>query len=372
MNSRREKVVELVVHELSARELADAVERRMIAKRQARVMPDAMAWHRVQCGIRINVAVEDYPDFPLFIDEKERRRLLHVAHAVAKLRKPQTPLPPKLSKEAKGDLLELARNSRAVYARPDDVDEIFAKLHAEFPWLQRLTEVVWRSARRRTSDGYPFGFDPLVALGPPGLGKSSWARRLAELAGIPAVEVDAGATGGVFDLQGCDYRWAGGSPGRVVSGILSSYVANPLCVVDELDAGSERVSMSSGSTLSGMHAALLGMLEKTTARAWVCPYFGLNFNLSNVSWIFTSNSLRGVPPALRSRLTVVKLEELNQAELLAFCRSEGTSLGLQGDVVEACERVVAGLLRDGKRADLRTVSKVLNSARERMSRPLLN
>lgn len=364
--------MELIVHEMSARELADAVERRMIAKRQARILPDAMDWHRVQSVVRLGVSVQDYPDFPVFLEEKQRRRLLHVAHVVAKLRKPQTPLPPKLSKEAKGDLLELARNSRAIYASRDDVDEIFATIHAEFPWLQCLTEAAWRSAMRRTSDGRLFGFDPIVALGPPGLGKSSWARRLAELASLPAVEVDASATGGVFELQGSDHRWSNGSPGRVVSGILSSHIANPLAIVDELDAGSERIATASGSNMSGLHSVLLGMLEKTTARAWVCPYFGLKFDLSGVSWIFTSNSLNGVPPALRSRLTVVKLEEMSRAQLLALCRSEGGALGLDLDVVEACERVISGLMRDGRRVDLRTVSKVLNSARERMSRPLLN
>lgn len=372
MDYRREKVVELIVHELSAREIADAVERRIIAKRQARVLPDAMAWHRVQSAVRLGVSVQDYPVFLEFLDEKQRRRLLHVAHVVAKLRKPQTPLPPKLSKEAKGDLLELARNSRAVCASLDDVDEIFAQLHTEFPWLQRLTEAVWRLTKRRTSDGRSLGFDPIVALGPPGLGKSSWARRLAELAGLPEIEVDASATGGVFELQGSDHRWSNGSPGRVVSGILSSHIANPLAIVDELDAGSERIATASGSSMSGLHSVLLGMLERTTARAWVCPYFGLKFDLSGVSWIFTSNSLHGVPPALRSRLTVVRLEELTRAQVLAFCRSEGASLGLEGDVVEACERVIGGLLRDGRRVDLRTVSRVLNSARERMSRPLLN
>lgn len=372
MDNRREKVIELIVHELSARELADAVERRMIAKRQARILPDAMAWHQIQSAVRLGVSVQDYPDFPEFLEEKQRRRLLHVAHVVAKLRKPQTPLPPKLSKESRADLLELAQNSRAVYASRDDVDEIFAQLHAEFPWLQRLTEAVWRSAMRRMSDGRSFGFEPIVALGPPGLGKSSWARRLAELGGLPAIEVDASATGGVFELQGSDHRWSNGSPGRVVSGILSSHIANPIAIVDELDAGSERIATASGSSMSGLHSVLLGMLERTTSRGWVCPYFGLKFDLSGVSWGFTSNSLNGVPPALRSRLTVVRLEELSRPQVLSFCRSEGRTLGLDEDVVEACERVVANLLRDGRRVDLRTVSKVLNSARERMSRPLLN
>ncbi|WP_199259554.1 P-loop NTPase family protein [Paracoccus binzhouensis] len=71
-------------------------------------------------------------------------------------------------------------------------DEIAARLHGEFPWCDPASESVWWSLRRSVHDGLPgVRLEPLLLDGPPGIGKSAWARYLGKLLGTPITEIDA-------------------------------------------------------------------------------------------------------------------------------------------------------------------------------------
>lgn len=373
MERRRCDVVEVRVYARTAQDLSRRAERRLLAARRAAVADEVAEWvDGERHSFKIHVHEDDCPFYPLRIEDDERQRLQKFASKLVAKRLPATPIPAKIVKEDKDMLIELARSSFEVVASVCEVDEVFSQLHEESPWLGRLTEVAWRQARLWAEEGLPVHAGRLVVLGPPGGGKSTWARRLAELFGLPAVEVDVGATGGAFETQGSDHRWGNGAPGRLVQTLIATRIANPIVIMDELDKGSRSVSTTGGGSLAGLFSALLGMLEPSTCGRWTCPFYSLNFNLRSVSWIMTTNSLEGIPAALLSRIRVVELDPLSETDLWKFSFMMGRKMGLDDDVIERCAWMLRWRMRDGRPTDLRTASRALELARERIKRPQLN
>lgn len=264
-------------------------------------------------------------------------------------------------------LLEAA--SRGVEARgrvtEHKSDEIAAALHAEIPWMAGANTRLMRSQRARARAGLPFRLAPIILVGPPGTGKSTWARRVADLYGVPRVDIDVGGSGGaVMSLAGLEKGWGSARPGSLVQAMLTKRVSNPLVVIDELHLASQSVSTTAerSSSLPGLFAVLLGMLEPVTARAWVCPYYGVPIDLTGVSWVMTANSLDGIPAPLLNRCTVIRVDALSADELVGAARSicAGRDPEISGMVTAAVE----GAAREGRRMTLRDVARAVVMAEE--------
>ena len=106
-------------------------------------------------------------------------------------------------------------------------DELAAQLHSEFPWMGAATERVWHDMRASVRDGLPgLRLRPILLDGPPGIGKSVWARRLAELIQSPAMTYEATAENASFGLIGSQKTWSNSSPGRLVNLVIDHRVAN--------------------------------------------------------------------------------------------------------------------------------------------------
>lgn len=119
-------------------------------------------------------------------------------------------------------------------------DELAAKLHSEFPWMGAATEKVWHDMRASVREGLPgLRLRPILLDGSPGIGKSVWARRLAELIQTPSMPYEATAESAAFGLVGSQRACSNSTPGRLVSLIVEHRVANPIVIVDEVEkAGS--------------------------------------------------------------------------------------------------------------------------------------
>lgn len=109
----------------------------------------------------------------------------------------------------------------------DEADELIAGLHGEMPWMSRVSTHVMRRMRDRARRGEHYHILPILLLGPPGIGKSAFFRRVAAAYEVPAVSIDLGASGGgVFSLTGLERGWSSAHTGRVVKTILQKRVAN--------------------------------------------------------------------------------------------------------------------------------------------------
>ena len=109
---------------------------------------------------------------------------------------------------------------------------------------------------------------PIILAGPPGGGKSWFARSIALTAGLPDRLIDVGAGTTAFRIAGTEKGWSSTQPGLPVEVMLQTLVANPLMIVDEFDkAGTVH---SSKGTSTSLTTALLGLLDPGTACGSTC------------------------------------------------------------------------------------------------------
>ncbi len=208
----------------------------------------------------------------------------------------------------------------------DAADAIAAAIHQDMPWMAPATELVWHALRRAAVERTPIRIPPLLLVGPPGIGKSLWARRLAGHLRVPEMGVEATSENAGFGLTGLQAGWGSARTGRVLELILQHRIANPVVFVDEIEKATSAVS-SSGRSFD-LASALLPLLERETARAWTCPYFRVGFDMSWISWILAANGLSGLPEPLLSRCHVIRLPPLTAADLRAFAHREAARRGL--------------------------------------------
>lgn len=163
---------------------------------------------------------------------------------------------------------------------------------------------------------------PIIVVGQPGCGKTSFARDLLDALAVPHVIYPCG---GASDgsVAGNPRRWATGEPSLALSLIARHGTASPGIVLDEIE------KVATGDLNGRLHDALLAMLEPVSASRWQDPYIEAPIDISHVVWLGTANLLTGIPAPLRDR-----------CRILAFPTPEGKHLpGLGASMLRrACER----------------------------------
>lgn len=254
--------------------------------------------------------------------------------------------------------------------------ERIAALHAEAPWMSPAATAVMEAVTRETARGpAPLRIPPLILLGAPGIGKTEWAQRVAQVFQVPSISLDVGATnGGTFALSGVERGFSNAAPGRIVRSILATHVVNPLVVIDELDRAAERTQTSRGQQ-PGLAAVLMSMVEPSSARSWTCPFFQLPFDLSRVSWIMTANSLDGVPAPLLDRCRVIALPDPTPMDLELAAARMIAQRTADPDHADMLTTLVAEVLRQrfraGRRTSLRQLSRIIARLEVAGSAPML-
>jgi ATP-dependent Lon protease len=142
---------------------------------------------------------------------------------------------------------------------------------------------------------------PMLLLGEPGIGKTHFARRVAELLGtgfgfVPMSSLTAG-----WVLSGASSQWKNAKPGKVFDTFVNGDYANPVIVVDELDK-------ASGDGQYDPLGALYELLEVKTATRFVDEFAELPIDASGAVWLATANDAARIPEPLLDRLTVYEIE----------------------------------------------------------------
>jgi len=142
---------------------------------------------------------------------------------------------------------------------------------------------------------------PMLLLGPPGIGKTHFARALAQLLGTGLGFISMSSLTAGWVLSGASSQWKGARPGKVFETLVDGAYANPVMVVDEIDkARAEHAYDPLGS--------LYSLLEHDTAGAFTDEFAEVAIDASQLIWVATANDERAIPEPILNRMNVFEIE----------------------------------------------------------------
>ena len=141
---------------------------------------------------------------------------------------------------------------------------------------------------------------PMLLLGPPGIGKTHFAREVAQLLGTGMGFISMSSLTAGWVLSGASSQWKGARPGKVFETLVEGAYANPVMVVDEIDKA------------RGEHAydplgALYSLLEHDTAGTFTDEFAEVSIDASQLIWVATANDDRAIPEPILNRMNVYEV-----------------------------------------------------------------
>ena len=194
----------------------------------------------------------------------------------------------------------LERGPERFQVKPSGVPDM-AGLYEAMPNFPEVRDDVKRHVALSQDSRDGLEVTPLLLLGVPGIGKTHFARKLADLLGTGMSLVPMSSMTAGWLLSGSSSQWKGAKPGKVFEALVDGQYANPVIVVDEIDK-------ASGDAQYDPLGALYSLLEHDTAQNFTDEFAEVPIDASQVIWITTANDERSIPEPIRNRMNVFEVQ----------------------------------------------------------------
>ncbi len=174
-------------------------------------------------------------------------------------------------------------------------------LYGELPNFAEVLDDIKKHIALCATSNDPMELPPMLLLGEPGIGKTHFARRMAQLlaTGFGFVSMSSMTAGWI--LSGASSQWKNAKPGKVFDTLLNGTYANPVMVVDEVDK-------AGGDSQYDPLGALYALLEHDTAAQFIDEFVEIPVDASSVVWVATANDAARIPEPILNRMNVYEID----------------------------------------------------------------